>query len=99
MTPNRDSLSSLNVSGPAKCTTESTPVGEEDDLYLHRWMVTSRSGTDRYPVGEYIAVDEAAAIRQAIEVLGPGEDYRAEKIPWDTAPLFRNGSNSAGRPG
>jgi hypothetical protein len=61
-------------------------------------MVTFRSGPDRYPVGEYIAVDEAAAIRQAIEVLGPGEVYRAEKIPWDTAPLFRKGSDSAGRP-
>jgi hypothetical protein len=54
-------------------------------------MVTFRSGPDRYPVGEYVATDEAAAIRQAIEVLGPGEDYLAEKIPWDAAPLSRSG--------
>jgi hypothetical protein len=52
-------------------------------------MVTFRSGNDRYPVGEYIAADAADAIQRAVEVLGPGEDYRAEKIPWDAAPLSR----------
>ena len=73
-------------------TTKTYTAGsDEHDWRLHRWMVTFRSGTDRYPVGEYVAVDEAAAIRQAIEVLGPGEDYLAEKIPWDAAPLSRSG--------
>jgi len=60
-----------------------------DDWKLHRWQVSFRSGTSWYSVGEFIAVDAAAAIERAVAVFGPGEEHKAEEIPWDAAPLPR----------
>jgi hypothetical protein len=58
-------------------------------LQLHRWLVSFDSGPDWYPVGEFIALDAAAAIDRAIEIFGCASGYRAEEIPWDAAPLVR----------
>jgi hypothetical protein len=54
-----------------------------------RWLVCFASGSSWFPVGEFIALDAAAAIERAIDVFGPGAAYQAEKIPWDAAPLSR----------
>ena len=56
---------------------------------LSRWLVSFATETGWYPVGEFIALDAAAAIERATEVLGPGLGYQAEEIPWDAAPLSR----------
>jgi hypothetical protein len=40
-------------------------------------------------VGEFIALDAAAAIERAIEIFGCASGDRAEEIPWDAAPLVR----------
>lgn len=64
--------------------------GEPDsaaDWTLHRWHVAYRSGTDWYPVGEFVALTASAAIERAVEVFGPGAEYQADEIPWDAAPL------------
>ncbi len=59
----------------------------EPEVSLHRWQVLFASGDSWYAVGEFIAVDAAAAIERAIEVIGPGSAYCAQEIPWDAAPL------------
>jgi hypothetical protein len=56
---------------------------------LSRWLICFATETGWYPVGEFIALDAAAAIERAVDVFGPGLDYQAEEIPWDTAPLPR----------
>ena len=67
-----------------------------DDVNLSRWLVSFASASGWYPVGEFIALSAAAAIERAIEVLGPGADYQAEKIPWDAAPLSKALRRKAG---
>jgi hypothetical protein len=62
---------------------------DADAFQLRRWLVSFASGREWYPVGEYVALDAKAAIERAVEVFGPAADYRAEEIPWDTAPLPR----------
>jgi hypothetical protein len=59
----------------------------DDDLRLHRWLVSFASSPGWYAVGEYVALDAQAAIDRAIEIFGSASDYRAEEIPWDAAPL------------
>ena len=59
------------------------------DWRLRRWHVSFRSGAGWYPVGEFVAHDATTAIERAIEIFGPGEQYQAEEIPWDAAPLSR----------
>jgi hypothetical protein len=54
-----------------------------------RWLVFFGSGPVRYPAGDFIAVDAAAAIERAIEILGCAAGYRAKEIPLDSAPLPR----------
>ena len=61
----------------------------EDDIRLHRWLVSFASDREWYPVGEYVAVDAESAIERAVEVFGAAADYRAEEIPWDAAPLVK----------
>jgi hypothetical protein len=61
----------------------------EPRILLSRWLVSYASESGWYRVGEYIALDAAAAIERAIEVFGPGAAYRAEEIPWDAAPLSK----------
>jgi hypothetical protein len=56
---------------------------------LHRWLVSYASESGWYRVGEYIALDAAAAIERAVEVFGPGTAYQTEEIPWDAAPLSK----------
>ena len=74
---------------PARVETmnERLPEGEAADWTLHRWLVAFRSGTSWYSVGEFVALNEAAAIERAVEIFGPADEGRAEEIPWDTAPL------------
>jgi len=78
---------------PAEVAAEPTAApadpSERTDWRLRRWQVSFRSGEQWYPVGEYVALDEASAIERAIAVLGQGADYRAELIPWDAAPLHK----------
>ena len=62
---------------------------DADAFQLRRWLVSFASGREWYPVGEYVAVDAQAAIDRAVEVFGTASEYRAEEIPWDTAPLVR----------
>ena len=38
-------------------------------------------------MGEFIALDAAAAIDRAIEIFGCASGYRAEEIPWDAESL------------
>jgi len=61
----------------------------EGDWTLRRWQVSFRSGTSWYAVGEFDAVDAAGAVQRASAVFGPGEEHKAEEIPWDAAPLPR----------
>jgi len=59
------------------------------DCRLSRWLVSFATGAGWYTVGEFLALDAAAAIERAVEVLGPGLGYQAEWIPWDAAPLSK----------
>ena len=68
---------------------EQLNTGKAANWTLHRWQVSFRSGKQWYPVGEFVALDAAAAIERAVEIFGPAEDHRAEEIPWDAAPLPR----------
>src|SRR5262245_29767942 len=63
--------------------------GGAGDWTLRRWLVSIRSGGGRYEVGECVALTAPDAAERAIAVVGPGEDPRAEEIPWDAAPLPR----------
>jgi hypothetical protein len=58
-----------------------------EDFRLRRWLVSFASGPAWYPVGEFVAQNAQTAIDRAVEVLGAASDYRAEEVPWDTAPL------------
>ena len=89
MTRNADDPAARHVPREPQAAADLMPPAERSDWRLHRWLVSFRSGESWYPVGEYVALDGPAAIQQAIEVLGPGEDGRAEVIPWDAAPLSR----------
>jgi hypothetical protein len=60
---------------------------ESDDFRLSRWLVSFASGREWYPVGEFVALDAQDAFGRAVEVLGAASDFKAEKIPWDAAPL------------
>jgi hypothetical protein len=61
----------------------------DNEVKLHRWLVSFASGGEWYPVGEFAALDAASAIERAIEIFGCAADHRAEEIPWDAAPLPR----------
>ena len=65
-------------------------VGDTGDCRLSRWLVSFASESGWYRVGEFIALDAAAAIERAVDVFGPGAAYLAEQIPWDAAPLSKN---------
>ena len=60
-----------------------------DEWKLHRWLVSFRSGTEWYSVGEFTALNSVDAIERAVAVFGPGDEHKAEEIPWDAAPLPR----------
>jgi hypothetical protein len=68
-----------------------SPQDAEGDVHcrLSRWLVSFATESGWYPVGEFLALDAAAAIERAVEVLGTGAAYHAEEIPWDAAPLSR----------
>jgi hypothetical protein len=68
---------------------------DADDCRLSRWLVSFASGSGWYPVGEFIALNAAAAIERAIEVFGPGSAHQAEEIPWDAAPLSKTQQSAA----
>jgi hypothetical protein len=73
---------------------QSPKLAGEVDFRLGRWLVYFGSGSDWYPVGEFVATDAKSAIELAIEVLGCGSAYRAEEIPWDAAPLHQPSNRS-----
>jgi hypothetical protein len=87
MTTKSDENSS--VLSDAAATSPSTYSADVAEVVVNigRWLVDFRSGEDWYRVGEFIALTEAAAIEQAIDVFGTATAYRAEEIPWNTAPL------------
>jgi len=60
-----------------------------DACTLRRWQVSFRSGKAWYAVGEFVALEAAAAIARAVQIFGPAEECRADEIPWDAAPLPR----------
>jgi hypothetical protein len=74
---------------PANAHEPEPEAAATDDCRLSRWLVSFASGSGWFPVGEFIALDAAAAIERAVAVFGPGAAYRAEEIPWDAAPLSR----------
>jgi hypothetical protein len=61
----------------------------DPDIRLYRWLVYFASGLEWSSVGEFVAPSATAAIERAKEVFGEASDYRAERIPWDAAPLSR----------
>jgi hypothetical protein len=65
------------------------PAESSADCQLSRWLVSFATGSSWYAVGEFLALNAAAAIERAVEVFGPGQGYQAEKIPWDAAPLSK----------
>jgi hypothetical protein len=93
MATNVDDPTAGKAPRETRTSADTVPTVERSDWQLHRWQVSYRSGESWYPVGEYVALDGPAAVQQAIEVWGPGEDYRAEEIPWDAAPFSPNRSN------
>jgi hypothetical protein len=72
-----------NVNDPRQDATDNLPCR------LSRWLVSYATGSSWYPVGEFLALNSAAAIERAVEVFGPGAAYQAEQIPWDAAPLSK----------
>lgn len=68
---------------------ETRNQADATDWKMRRWLVSFRSGTSWYCVGEFIALDAAVAIERAIAVFGPAEEHGAEEIPWGVAPLPR----------
>jgi hypothetical protein len=88
-----DSMGSNTDESPCRSEDRlsATPSMElaDADIRLSRWLVSFASGAEWYPVGEYVALDSAAAIERAVEIFGGASDYRAEEIPWDAAPLPR----------
>lgn len=91
--PRRDELSQTDSRGtlsmPSDVNQPQPATAEDENCRLHRWLVSFASESGWYPVGEYIALDAAAAIERAVEVFGPGAACQAEEIPWDAAPLSR----------
>ena len=85
------------IHGPSDRTHDSvvpTTASEADrdpDFRLSRWLVYFASGSEWWRVGEFVATDANSAIARAVEVFGGASEYRAEQIPWDTAPLWRPG--------
>jgi hypothetical protein len=75
---------------------ERTEAEAELDCTLHRWLVSFRSGTRWYGIGEYVALTAEAAIERAIDIFGPAEEAKAEQIPWDAAPLPRPSQKKSG---
>ena len=63
----------------------------DPDIRLSRWLVYFASGPEWSSVGEFVAPNATAAVERAMEVFGEASDYRAERIPWDAAPLSRAG--------
>ena len=86
MTTNPDEPSSVLPDVVATSSNNSADVAEVV-ANIGRWLVDFRSGKGWYRVGEFIALTEAEAIQQAIDIFGPAPAYRAEEIPWNTAPL------------
>ena len=85
-------INRLPDSSPSACgsTTGSAAEGEPD-YRLNRWLVYFASGPDWSSVGEFVATDAPSAIERAVEVFGQASSYRAEMIPWDAAPLLKQG--------
>jgi hypothetical protein len=74
---------------PTNANDHGNSTTDTDTCRLCRWLVCYATGSGWYPVGEFLALNAAAAIERAVEVLGPGAGYQAEEIPWDAAPLSR----------
>ena len=64
-------------------------LADAGDHRLSRWLVSYASESGWYRVGEFIALDAAAAIERAVAIFGHGAAYQAEEIPWDAAPLSK----------
>jgi hypothetical protein len=57
------------------------------DWQLRRWQIMFCSGKEWFAVGEFLAVDGASAIARAVEIFGSADQYQAERISWEAAPL------------
>ena len=68
------------------------PSDTAHEFKLARWLVYFASGEKWYQVGEFVATDASSAIERAVAVFGEASAYRAEEIPWDTAPLWKPNS-------
>jgi hypothetical protein len=83
----------MTAEEPVRHSTDRTPKpstpSADPDIRLHRWLVYFASGPEWSSVGEFVAPSATAAIERARDVFGEASDYRAERIPWDAAPLSR----------
>jgi hypothetical protein len=83
----------MTANEPVRHSTDRTPMpsapSADPDMRLSRWLVYFASGPEWSSVGEFVAPSATAAVERAKEVFGEASDYRAEKIPWDAAPLNR----------
>ena len=85
----------MTADKPIGHSTDRTPnpsaPSADPDIRLSRWLVYFASGPEWSSVGELVAPNATAAVERAMEVFGEASDYRAERIPWDAAPLSRAG--------
>ena len=85
----------MTADEPVRHSTDRTPKlstpSADPDIRLYRWLVYFASGPEWSSVGEFVAPNAKAAVGRAKEVFGEASDYRAERIPWDAAPLSRPG--------
>jgi hypothetical protein len=87
MALNEPTRSVTSVINERDKTTGQVQHNEEAPVTLSRWLVSFGCEPEWYPVGEFVALDAAAAIDRAIEIFGGACGHRAEEIPWDAAPL------------
>jgi hypothetical protein len=85
----------MTADEPVRHSTDRTPKpstpSADPEIRLYRWLVYFASGPEWSSVGEFVAPNATAAVERAKEVFGDASDYRAERIPWDAAPLSRPG--------
>jgi len=79
----------MSSNAPANKLKAEPNMADAGEIRLSRWLVSYATESGWYRVGEFIALDAAAAIERDVDVFGAGAAYQAEEIPWDAAPLSK----------